>query len=95
MTLNDAVKKMRGKPGTDIVLTIVRKGEAKPLTLTLTRAVIKIKSVKHKLVEPNYGYVRVTQFQEHSGENLVAALKDLAGAEQGRRAEWPGARSAQ
>jgi carboxyl-terminal processing protease len=77
MTLNDAVKKMRGKPGTDIVLTIVRKGEAKPLTLTLTRAVIKIKSVKHKLVEPNYGYVRVTQFQEHSGENLVAALKDL------------------
>jgi carboxyl-terminal processing protease len=77
MTLNDAVKKMRGKPGTDIVLTIVRKGEAKPLTLTLTRAVIKIKSVKHKLVEPNFGYIRVTQFQEHSGENLVAALNDL------------------
>ena len=77
MTLNDAVKKMRGKPGTDIVLTIVRKGEGKPLTLTLTRAVIKIKSVKHKLVEPGYGYVRVTQFQEHSGENLVGALNDL------------------
>jgi len=77
MTLNDAVKKMRGKPGTDIVLTVVRKGEAKPLTITLTRAVIKIKSVKHKLVEPNFGYVRVTQFQEHTGENLVAALKDL------------------
>jgi carboxyl-terminal processing protease len=77
MTLNEAVKKMRGKPGTDIVLTIVRKGEGKPLTLTLTRAVIKIKSVKYKLVEPNYGYVRITQFQEHSGENLVNALKDL------------------
>jgi carboxyl-terminal processing protease len=77
MTLNDAVKKMRGKPGTDIILTIVRKGETKPLTLTLTRAVIKIKSVKHKLVEPNYGYVRVTQFQEHSGENLVSALNEL------------------
>jgi len=77
MTLNDAVKKMRGKPGTDIVLTVVRKGEAKPLTITLTRAVIKIKSVKHKLVEPNFGYVRVTQFQEHTGENLVASLKDL------------------
>lgn len=77
MTLNDAVKKMRGKPGTDIVLTIVRKGEGKPLTLTLTRAVIKIKSVKYKLVESNYGYVRITQFQEHSGENLVSALKDL------------------
>ena len=66
MTLNDAVKKMRGKPGTDIVLTIVRKGEGKPLTLTLTRAVIKIKSVKHKLVEPDFGYVRITQFQEHT-----------------------------
>jgi carboxyl-terminal processing protease len=77
MTLNDAVKKMRGKPGTDIVLTIVRKGEAKPLTLTLTRAVIKIKSVKYKLVEPNYGYIRITQFQEHSGENLVSAINDL------------------
>jgi carboxyl-terminal processing protease len=77
MTLNDAVKKMRGKPGTDIVLTIVRKGQAKPLTLTLTRAVIKIKSVKYKLVEPDYGYVRITQFQEHTGENLVSALNDL------------------
>jgi carboxyl-terminal processing protease len=77
MTLNDAVKKMRGKPGTDIILTIVRKGQAKPLTLTLTRAVIKIKSVKYKLVEPDYGYVRITQFQEHTGENLVSALNDL------------------
>lgn len=77
LTLNDAVKKMRGKPGTNITLTIVRKGEAKPLVITLTRAVIKIKSVKHTLVEPGYGYVRVTQFQEHTGENLVSALKDL------------------
>ncbi len=77
MTLNDAVKRMRGKPGTNIVLTIVRKGEVKPLTITLTRAVIKIRSVKHKLVEPDYGYVRVTQFQEHTGDNLVSALKDL------------------
>ncbi|HNQ04655.1 MAG TPA: S41 family peptidase [Thiobacillaceae bacterium] len=77
LTLNDAVKKMRGKPGTGITLTIVRKGEAKPLVITLTRAVIKIKSVKYSLVEPGYGYVRITQFQEHTGENLVAALKDL------------------
>jgi carboxyl-terminal processing protease len=77
MTLNDAVKRMRGKPGTDIVLTIIRKGETKPVIATITRAVIKIKSVKHKLVEPGYGYVRVTQFQEHTGENLIAALKDL------------------
>ncbi|MBI5329184.1 MAG: S41 family peptidase [Betaproteobacteria bacterium] len=77
LTLNEAVKRMRGKPGTDITLTVVRKGEAKPFTLTITRAVIKIKSVKHKLAEPGFGYVRITQFQEHTGENLVTALKDL------------------
>ena len=77
MTLNDAVKRMRGKPGTSITLTIIRKGEAKPITAVITRAVIKIKSVKYKLVDPDYGYVRITQFQEHTGENLVSALKDL------------------
>jgi carboxyl-terminal processing protease len=77
MSLNDAVKRMRGKVGTDITLTVARKGEVKPLTVTLTRAVIKIKSVKHKLVEPDYGYVRITQFQEHTGDNLVSALTDL------------------
>lgn len=77
MTLNDAVKRMRGKPGTDISLTLIRKGEAKPVMVKITRAVIKIRSVKHKLVESGYGYVRITQFQEHTGENLVAALKNL------------------
>ncbi len=77
MTLNDAVKRMRGKPGTDITLTIMRKGVAKPITAVITRAVIKIRSVKHTLVEPDFGYVRVTQFQEHTGEALVSALNDL------------------
>jgi carboxyl-terminal processing protease len=77
MSLNDAVKRMRGKPGTDITLTIIRKGATKPIIATLTRAVIKIKSVKYKLLESGFGYVRITQFQEHSGENLVDALKDL------------------
>ncbi len=77
MSLNDAVKKMRGKVGSDIVLTVIRKGQGKPLVITITRAVIKIKSVKHKLPEPGFGYVRITQFQERTGENLVAALKDL------------------
>jgi carboxyl-terminal processing protease len=77
MTLNDAVKRMRGKPGSTIKLTIVRKGVDKPLVLTLTRAVIKIRSVKSKLLESGYGYVRVTQFQEHTGELLVEALDKL------------------
>jgi len=77
MTLNDAVKRMRGKPGSTIRLTIARKGVDKPLVLTLTRAVIKIRSVKFKLLENGYGYVRVTQFQEHTGELLAEALNKM------------------
>jgi carboxyl-terminal processing protease len=74
MTLNDAVKKMRGKPNTDITLTVIRKGDPKPKIVTLTRAVIQIQSVKNKVIEPGYAYVRVTQFQEHTPDKLVAAL---------------------
>ncbi|MCW5624854.1 MAG: S41 family peptidase [Burkholderiales bacterium] len=74
MTLNDAVKRMRGKPNTQITLTIARKGETKPRIVTLTRAVIQIQSVKSKLLEPGYGYFRVTQFQEHTGESLAKAI---------------------
>ncbi|MBU1263714.1 MAG: S41 family peptidase [Gammaproteobacteria bacterium] len=77
MTLNDAVKRMRGKPGTSIKLTIARKDAAQPIVLTLTRAVIKIRSVKSTLVDPGYGYVRVTQFQEHTGELLAESLNNL------------------
>jgi carboxyl-terminal processing protease len=77
MTLNDAVKRMRGKPGSVIRLTIARKGVDKPIVLSLTRAVIKIRSVKSTMLDPGYGYVRVTQFQEHTGELLVEALSKL------------------
>jgi len=83
MTLNDAVKRMRGKPNTQITLTIVRKGEAKPLVVTLTRAIIKIQSVKSKLLEPGYVYFRVTQFQEHTGEYLAREIERLFKANQG------------
>ena len=77
MSLNDAVKKMRGKPGAPITLTIARKGVDKPIVVTLVRAVIKIRSVKSKLLDDGYGYVRVTQFQEHTGELLTEALRKL------------------
>ncbi len=77
LSLNDSVKKMRGKPGTSIVLTVLRKGEAKPLTFKLVRAIVKSQSVKGKLVEPNYAYVRIAQFQEHTGEDLAKFLKNL------------------
>ena len=74
ITLNDAVKKMRGKPNTPITLTIVRKGDTKPRIITLNRAVIQIQSVKSKLLEPGYAYFRITQFQEHTGEALAKAI---------------------
>ncbi len=77
LTLSDAVKKMRGKPKTPIKLTILRKGEAKPLEITLIREVIKVQSVKSKLIEPGYGWVRVTQFQENTVADLARHLGTL------------------
>ncbi len=77
MTLNDAVRMMRGKPGTDITLTIVREGVSKPLKITITRAVIKIKSVKSRILDPGFGYVRITQFQAATDKSLVEAVKKL------------------
>lgn len=77
MTLMDAVKRMRGKPGTDIVLTVVRKKEPKPLVLTLTRAVIKTKSVIMKELEPGYASVRISQFQERTAEDLATAIEKI------------------
>jgi len=75
LTLSDAVKRMRGKPDTPIVITILRKNEHKPLVLTLVRAVIKMKSVKLKEIEPGYASVRVSQFQERTGEDLATAIE--------------------
>lgn len=77
MALSDAVKIMRGKPGTDIVLTIVRDGEDRSLNITITRAVIRVTSVKSRMLEPGYGYVRISQFQSRTGENLREALAKL------------------
>ncbi len=68
MTISDAVDIMRGKPGTDIILTIVRSGVAQPFDVTLTRAVIKIKSARSYLLEPKIGYLRITQFQTNTPE---------------------------
>ncbi len=77
MALSEAVQKMRGKPGTQIELTIARKDVDTPLNFTLTREEIVVKSVKYKMVEPGYGYIRITQFQERTGEDLARAIKDL------------------
>ncbi len=77
MTLNDAVKRMRGKPKSTIRLTIVRKSLQKPFEVTLQRDVIRVQSVKSKTIEPGYGWVRISQFQEHTGETLVKHLEGL------------------
>jgi len=77
LTLNDSVKKMRGKPGTDIVLTVVRDGTDKPFKIVITRSIIKVKSVKFELIDKEYGYIRITQFQSKTGKSVVAAAKKL------------------
>ena len=77
MTATEAVKKMRGKPGTSITLTLARKDETQPIVVRLTRAIIKVKSVRSKLLEPGYGYVRIMQFQEHTVSLLADAIRDL------------------
>ena len=77
MTLNEAVKLMRGEPNTDIVLTVIREGESKPLIITITREIIRVKSVKNRMLEPGYGYVRITNFQSRTTTDLLKAISDL------------------
>jgi carboxyl-terminal processing protease len=77
MTLNEAVDIMRGEPGTDIELTILREGRDAPFTVTITRAVINVNSVKSRMLEPGYGYLRVTQFRSEAADDLRAHLEEL------------------
>jgi len=77
MTLNDAVKIMRGKPGSSIVLTIVREGLDKPIKISITRDIIKVKSVRARMLDPGYGYLRISQFQSKTADYMVDAIEDL------------------
>lgn len=77
LTLEEAVKLMRGKKGSDIVLTIVREGVDAPLALTLTRDVIRVRSVRNRVLEPGYGYVRISNFQSKTTRGLLDALASL------------------
>lgn len=83
MTLAEAVKHMRGEPGTQIVLTVVREGQEAPLKFELTRDIIKVKSVKHKLLEKDYGYLRISSFQTGTGQGLADAIQDLKKTNEG------------
>ena len=77
MTLDEAVKHMRGEPNTKITITIARKEVNKPILLTITRDVIKTHSVKGKIVESGYAWLRVSQFQEPSLDDLVKKINEL------------------
>ena len=77
LSLARAVELMRGDPGTTVVVTVQRKDADAPLTFTMTREVISVKSVRAKLLEPGYGYVRIRSFQERTGEDLVKAIAGL------------------
>ncbi len=77
MSLNDAVKIMRGKPGSDIVLTIVREGLDAPIKLTVTRDIITVKSVKSRMLDKGFGYIRISQFQSKTADNLLQAMDEL------------------
>ena len=77
LSLGEAVDIMRGAPDSKLLLTIIREGTAKPLKIELTRAIIKVESVKHKMLDPGYGYVRISTFQSRTGASLKEAISAL------------------
>lgn len=77
MTLTEAVDKMRGPKGTSVTITVMREGLDKPRDYTITRDIIKIQSVKSKLMDEDIGYVRISQFQEKTGVDLEKALREF------------------
>jgi carboxyl-terminal processing protease len=77
MNISAAVKRMRGEKGTPVTLTILRNDSLKPLTFKLIRATIKLKSLKSRILDTGYGYIRISQFQEHTGSDFKQALQTL------------------
>ena len=77
LTLNEAVKRMRGEPGTKVQLTIMRRDENRTFPVTITREEIRTQSVKGKVVEPGYAWLRLSQFQERTVDDFVAKLQDI------------------
>ncbi|MDR5898944.1 S41 family peptidase [Halomonas vilamensis] len=78
LSLQEAVNLMRGEPGTAITISILRSGEDSPREFTLTREVIRTESVKHELLEPGYGYLRISQFQSRTASQAREALQNMA-----------------
>lgn len=80
MSLQEAIAVMRGKPGTHLKMTLIHEGDAAPTDLDLVRARIETTSVRSRWLEPGYAYMRVSQFQMHTGRDAKRALEDLMGA---------------
>ena len=81
LSINDAVKRMRGEPNTKVQLTIFRREENRTFSVTITREEIKTQSVKSRVVEPGYGWIRVSQFQERTVEDFTRKLDEMMKAE--------------
>lgn len=77
LSLNEAVNKMRGKKGSDLEVTIVREGADKPFELNITRDTISVRSVRTRMLEDGYGYLRIAQFQVNTGKDVVKELNKL------------------
>lgn len=77
MALREAVDLMRGKPGTTIDLTILRKHSVKPLKITVTRDIINVQSVRHEILEKNNAYLRISQFQSDTGEEVIRQIRTI------------------
>jgi carboxyl-terminal processing protease len=77
LTMDQAVKKMRGEPNTKVILTVFRKAESRSFPVTIVREEIRVQSVRAKLVEPGYGWLRVSQFQDRTVDDFAKKLEDL------------------
>lgn len=77
LSLNESVEKMRGPKGSEIVVTIGRPGEQEPFDLTLVRDIIRVASVRERWLEPGFGYLRISQFQQKTGDDVKASIEKL------------------
>ncbi|MCK9582033.1 MAG: S41 family peptidase [Endomicrobiales bacterium] len=83
ITVNDAVKKLRGMPGTKVKISIAREGVVEPIDYTITREIIKIETIKSKMLTDNIGYIQLSEFNSNSYRDMSKALEDLSKAGMG------------
>jgi carboxyl-terminal processing protease len=77
LTLDDAVKMMRGKPGTTLLITVVREGVEQPIKIEIKRDIITVKSVKSRMLDDGFGYLRISQFQSKTADSMIDAIAGL------------------